>query len=163
MRVCDGCGREYSPKSGKQRFCSLRCPGRGVPDRPRGFVPLRWPERECVRPGCGQRFVPKVENQTFCCEVCRLVARRPLQQLLYDMGHQARRRRWRTAVAAGGVRCARGAACRFAEGELGGFIRPGQRWDLGHPDGESAGGPEHWVCNRGAPSRLRQRKEAEHD
>lgn len=161
MRVCDGCGREYSPRSGKQRFCSLRCPGRGVPDRPRGFVPSRWPERECARPGCDRRFVPKVQNQTFCCEVCRLVARRPLQRLLYGEGHVARRRRWRPVVAAGGVRCARGAACRFAafvDGQLvGGFIRPGQRWDLGHPDGESTGGPEHAACNRAAPSRRRRR------
>jgi hypothetical protein len=53
------------------------------------------------------------------------------------------------------VRCARGAACRFAEGGLGGLIRPGQAWDLGHADGESVGGPEHRECNRGAPQRLK--------
>lgn len=56
-------------------------------------------------------------------------------------------------VASGTVRCARGAACRFAEfvdGRLvGGFIEAGSDWDLGHPDGVSVGGPEHAVCNRG--------------
>ncbi len=45
------------------------------------------------------------------------------------------------------MRCARGAACKraeFVDGELvGGFIGPGERWHLGHPDGESVGGPEH--------------------
>ena len=50
------------------------------------------------------------------------------------------------------VRCARGAACKFAEDGAGGLIRPGQLWDLGHADGESVGGPEHRECNRGAPS-----------
>jgi hypothetical protein len=64
-------------------------------------------------------------------------------------------------VAAGLVRCARGAACRRAEwidGELvGGLIDPGESWHLGHPDGESVGGPEHVRCNTGAPSRLRGR------
>ena len=62
-------------------------------------------------------------------------------------------------VATGLVRCARGGACRRAElvgGELvGGFILPTERWHLGHPDGESVGGPEHVKCNTGAPSRLR--------
>jgi hypothetical protein len=37
---------------------------------------------------------------------------------------------------------------------LGGFIRPGEKWQLGHADGESIGGPEHVACNAGAPSRL---------
>lgn len=70
-----------------------------------------------------------------------------------------RRRTWVGRVATGLVRCARGAACRFAEGELGGFIRPGALWDLGHADGESVGGPEHRECNRSAPQRLRGRQQ----
>jgi hypothetical protein len=57
-------------------------------------------------------------------------------------------------VNGGGVRCARGPFCKFAElvdGLLiGGLIRPGQAWDLGHRDGQSLGGPEHAVCNRQA-------------
>jgi hypothetical protein len=52
--------------------------------------------------------------------------------------------------------------CRFAEmvdGVLiGGFIRPGEEWHMGHPDGESVGGPEHVKCNTGAPSRLAARR-----
>jgi hypothetical protein len=40
---------------------------------------------------------------------------------------------------------------------VGGLIEPGERWHLGHPDGESVGGPEHVRCNTGAPSRLRAR------
>jgi hypothetical protein len=71
---------------------------------------------------------------------------------------QQQRRVWRARVATGLVRCARGAACRFSEGELGGLIRPGQLWDVGHADGESVGGAEHRECNRGAPQRLKARR-----
>ena len=64
-------------------------------------------------------------------------------------------------VASGLVRCARGPGCRRVElvdGELvGGVIREGEPWHLGHADGESVGGPEHAACNTGAPSRLRAR------
>jgi hypothetical protein len=41
---------------------------------------------------------------------------------------------------------------------MGGLIKPWQAWDLGHPDSESLGGPEHEVCNRGASSRLKARR-----
>jgi hypothetical protein len=156
-RVCEGCGREYSPKSGKQRFCALGCPGRGRPLRQRGFVPsLRpsfTPERVCARSGCGKRFRPRGGHHRFCSEVCRELVRRPLERATYAVQKRSRAR-WAPTVAAGRVRCARGAACRFAEGRLGGWIRPGEPWQLGHPDGESVGGPEHVACNAGAPSRL---------
>jgi hypothetical protein len=60
-------------------------------------------------------------------------------------------------VNGGGVRCARGAFCEYAElieGVLvGGLIHAGEAWDVGHPDGESVGGPEHAVCNRRAGTR----------
>jgi hypothetical protein len=73
--------------------------------------------------------------------------------------HQGTRRRLAPLVAQGWVRCARGAGCRRAEivdGTIvGGLIEPGEKWHLGHPDGESVGGPEHEACNTGAPSRLR--------
>jgi len=38
---------------------------------------------------------------------------------------------------------------------VGGLIAPDARWDLGHADGESVGGPEHRMCNRSAPQRLK--------
>jgi hypothetical protein len=41
---------------------------------------------------------------------------------------------------------------------VGGFIHPGEAWDLGHADGESPGGPEHAVCNRSAGARMGRRK-----
>jgi hypothetical protein len=72
---------------------------------------------------------------------------------------QRQREAWRARVATGQVRCARGRACRFAEGELGGLIDPTAPWDLGHPDAENRfGGPEHRVCNRSAPQRLKARR-----
>ena len=76
--------------------------------------------------------------------------------------HRGTRRRLAPVVASGLVRCARGAACRrreLVDGELvGGLIRAGERWHLGHADGESVGGPEHVACNTGAPSRLRAKR-----
>ena len=65
----------------------------------------------------------------------------------------------RVRGAAGGVRCARGAACKWAENGLGGFILPGQSWDLDHADAALPGlyiGASHSSCNRAAPS-LRRR------
>jgi hypothetical protein len=60
------------------------------------------------------------------------------------------------------VRCARGAACQYAEEveglRVGGLIHPGEAWDLGHADGESVGGPEHAVCNRRAGALKRNRR-----
>lgn len=77
-------------------------------------------------------------------------------------GHRRQRKTLEPVVRMGLTRCARGAACRFAElvdgMRVGGFIKPEDAWDLGHPDGESAGGPEHAVCNRGAPSRRRRER-----
>jgi hypothetical protein len=75
---------------------------------------------------------------------------------------QQRRRVWRARVATGEVRCARGAACRFAEAvdgvPVGGLIRSDQERDVGHRDLESSGGAEHRLCNRGAPQRLKARR-----
>lgn len=59
----------------------------------------------------------------------------------YGHGHQVERDRWRPAVEAGEVNCAR---CRRR-------ITPGTPWDLGHTDDRSAyQGPEHRSCNRSA-------------
>jgi hypothetical protein len=70
----------------------------------------------------------------------------------YDAHHQWKRKRWKRqlmiewAWGRPGYPCAR---CRKP-------IERGQRWDLGHPDGEVLGGPEHASCNRSAGARLRK-------
>src|SRR5262249_50697483 len=97
------------------------------------------------------------ETHRFCSAACRYRVRQRDDAQLYGFKHQAMRARWMPLVAAGSVRCARGAACRVAVDGIGGFILPCQRWGLGHAEGESAGGPEHEVCNRGAPSRRRKK------
>ena len=106
---------------------------------------------------CGEQFMPAVWHQRFCSALCSERARSPVERLKYR-GQQERRRAWVARVATGTVRCARGAACRFGDGELGGLIAANALWDLGHPDGESVGGPEHRECNRSAPQRLKARR-----
>jgi len=60
----------------------------------------------------------------------------------YGSGHQRMRAEYAPLVLAGRVRCAR----------CGGWILPGQDWDLGHTDDRRGyTGPEHASCNRGAP------------
>lgn len=73
----------------------------------------------------------------------------------YGMAHQRLRRRWAKAVAAGGVRCARGADCKHAKDGVAGLILPGQPWDLGHDDHDRHRytGPEHRGCNRATAGR----------
>lgn len=62
----------------------------------------------------------------------------------YGWEHQQRRAAWAPRVDAGAVDCAR---CHRP-------IRPGEPWDLGHPDAHgSDGGPEHRRCNRATAGR----------
>lgn len=77
----------------------------------------------------------------------------------YDDAHRRARANAEHAVARGGVRCARGADCFWAElvaGRwVGGFIEPGSPWDLGHVDGDKSryAGVEHRRCNRATSGR----------
>ncbi len=148
LKTCAGCGKSFYPKHGNQRYCRPDHRGTG---RKLGFTPaLNLAPRFCDH--CGGEFKPKVANQRFCSLRCQRLGRSRLERQLYRR-QGARRARLRPMVATGRVRCARGAACKYAVAGVGGLIAPGQAWDLGHPDGESVGGPEHAVCNRGAPSR----------
>ena len=102
-------------------------------------------ERRCAR--CWREFQAVAENQRFCSPRCRWLARQRDEAKYARPAHRGTRKRLAPIVAQGWVRCARGAACRRAEfvdgALLGGFIEPGEAWHLGHPDGESVGGPEH--------------------
>jgi hypothetical protein len=77
----------------------------------------------------------------------------------YDSPHKRRRAAEDRRVRAGGVRCARGADCKRAElvdeVMVGGFILPGEDWDLGHDDRDRSRyvGPEHSACNRATTGR----------
>src|SRR5687768_6568577 len=117
--------------------------------------------RRCRR--CQREYTATAEHQRYCSDYCRHRIRARLTTAKYaNPVHRGRRKAFEPIVATGTVRCARGAACEQAElldgFYVGGFIRPGEGWDLGHPDGESVGGPEHAACNRAAPSRLRARR-----
>ena len=70
---------------------------------------------------------------------------RLLQKQRYGVRHRQTRQMLAPFVASGSARCVR---CQ-------GVIEPGQAWDLGHDDRHSwaHSGPEHAVCNRGAPNR----------
>ena len=155
VKACSGCRRGFYPSHGNQKFCGA-C-------RARGRLGTRtYGCRVCDY--CGRLFVALAPHQRWCTPSCRYRGRvRDATALYANPQHRGTRERLAPLVATGTVRCARGGACREAtlvEGRLvGGLIRPGQAWHLGHPDGESAGGPEHAACNSSAPMRLRKRAE----
>jgi hypothetical protein len=153
--ICPRCGRHFRQRHGNQRYCSRGC---RLP-RPSG---QRWVAREprfCEL--CGQQFQPNAWHAKYCSAACGERVRDMVGQTKYR-GKQEQRRVWRARVQTGQVRCARGRRCRFAEmvdGEpVGGLIHPTMLWDVGHADGESAGGAEHRLCNRSAPMRLKARR-----
>ena len=79
----------------------------------------------------------------------------------YGSTHQRTRKQLAPAVVAGGVRCGKGATCKFAEMVngclVGGLIEPGESWDLGHTaDRRGYTGPEHRACNRATSKPLRR-------
>lgn len=63
----------------------------------------------------------------------------------YGRAHEALRAQWKPVVEAGGATCWR---CAKPIGAR-------ERWDLGHDDDDPSyyRGPEHVLCNRGAPHR----------
>ena len=144
--ACKRCGRLF-----RAIYCSPWCRRPRPPARRLVASEPRWCEL------CSREYMPTVWHQRFCSAACGVRVRDAVDRVRYR-DQQRQRAVWRARVATGEVRCARGAACRFAEGELGGLIRPGQPWDLGHPDGESTGGAEHRFCNRSAPQRLKARR-----
>ncbi len=149
--TCPRCGRMFRRMHGNRRYCS---PGCRRP-RPRGQRWVASKPRFCHL--CGCEYMPMAWHQRYCSALCGERARDAAGRVKYR-DQQRRRGVWRARVASGSVLCARGAACKFAEEGVGGLIRHGQLWDLGHADGESIGGPEHRECNRGAPQRLKGRR-----
>jgi hypothetical protein len=115
--------------------------------------------------GCGR---PSTTSRHRLCDVCRVARRRHRDRVRearrrrtktsergYGWRHQQLRRRVEREIAAEwaagrAVPCARGSACK-----LGGWIRPGEPWDLGHNDRDRSryNGAEHRVCNRATAGR----------
>ena len=155
MKICPECGATFPPTSNRQIRCK-RCRFRAAP-RPGAT----FGRRSCAL--CGVMFEATSPTQRFCGRACAARAARPVRKAKYEnTGYRQLRRILEPIVEAGLVRCARGAACSYRErvnGVLvGGFIRPGEPWHLGHPDGESVGGAEHVRCNVSAPARLRSKQ-----
>ena len=155
IKSCSRCGGGFYPSHGNQTLCgSCRADRRAAG---RVFGRVSFGVRHCDY--CYREFEALAAHARFCSRRCCDLARAPIDRKYARPEHRGTRRRLTPAVASGLVRCARGAACRrreLVDGELvGGLIRPGERWHLGHPDGESIGGAEHVACNTGAPSRLR--------
>jgi hypothetical protein len=153
-RACKRCRKLFFPVHGNSTVCAS-CKVARVARRP---LRVDFGVRRCVR--CWREYVATVEFQKFCSAHCRYLARKPQDRALYaNPVHRGARRRLEPVVASGRVRCARGAACQraeFVDGLLvGGLIRPGEAWHLGHPDHESVGGPEHRACNVAGANRLR--------
>jgi len=158
MKPCSRCGQLFRAIHGNQLYCPS-CRMKRTPRAGLRYTTSVLGRRTCVY--CGRRYEARADNQRFCSQRCKDRAKPAAVKAKYAQpSHRLGRRGWNPLVASGRVRCARGAACREAEwvdGELvGGIIRG--PWDLGHPAGESRGGPECRACNRAAPSRLRARR-----
>jgi hypothetical protein len=154
MKRCSRCRGGLYASHGNQLDCGtcrLKRSARGG-----RYTTATFGRRSCAY--CRRPYETRAENQRFCSQRCKDRAKPAAVKAKYARpSHGPGRRAWAHAVASGLVRCARGHACKWAEwvdGELvGGFIRG--PIDLGRPDGESSGGPEHRECNRAAPIRLR--------
>jgi hypothetical protein len=160
LRRCKRCSEAFRVTHGNQKLCGACRMGR-TSSPLWGNRGATFGVRRCDR--CWREYVARTENQRYCGPRCRWLARSRNETALYaNPRHRGTRRTLAPLVATGTVRCARGPACRFPEmvdGELvGGLIRAGEPWHLGHPDGESVGGPEHVLCNTSAPSRLRSQR-----
>jgi hypothetical protein len=156
-RPCKRCGQVFRAMHGNRRLCGT-CRSGGT-----RFAYGRQSFGVRVCRHCGREFVAHAAHQRFCSGGHERAANAAKARVLYaNPVHRRRRQILAPLVATGTVRCARRSGCRRSEwvdGELvGGLILPGEPWHLGHPDGESVGGPEHRACNVGAPSRLRARK-----
>jgi hypothetical protein len=72
----DGCGAEFTPRSGRQRFCTVRCQERDkTAKRSPGL-----PERTCKWEGCDNVFQATQARQTYCSDECRIEATRKLKR-----------------------------------------------------------------------------------
>jgi hypothetical protein len=157
MKPCSRCSRGFFATHGNQNLCGTCKTARKSPQ----WWQATYRTRECAR--CRREFEALSANQKFCSRRCKELARPRHEIAKYARPeHRGTRKRLAPLAGVGLFRCARGPACKHAEfvdGELvGGLIRPGQLWDLGHADGESVGGVEHRECNRAAPSRLRAQR-----
>jgi hypothetical protein len=152
---CSRCGAGYYRYHGNQKLCGSCRTSRRAAGRTFGRVSFGL--RRCDL--CGREFMAHAAHARYCSRRCCDLARKPVDAKYARPEHRRKRAILRPAVASGRVRCARGRYCKFSEyvdGELvGGLIKPGEPWHLGHADQESAGGAEHRACNTGAPSRLR--------
>ena len=154
IKPCSRCSGLFRCYHGNQKLCGECRKARPKFRRGQRTFGLR----HCLR--CTREYLATAEHQRYCSDYCRHRVRARLTAAKYaNPVHRGRRKSLEPVVASGLVRCARGAACERAElvdgFYVGGFILPGERWHLGHADGESVGGPEHVRCNTGAPSRLR--------
>ena len=155
MKPCSRGSRTFRAYHGNQKLCG-EC--RMARPKYRRRRQRTFGLRNCNR--CRREYVATAEHQLYCSDYCRHRVRTRLTTARYaNPVHRGRRKSLEPVVATGLVRCARGAAYERAElvggYYVGGLIEAGEPWDLGHPDGESTGGPERASCNRVAPSRLR--------
>ncbi len=60
-KICLQCGKEFTPVSSRQKFCSLRCTGL--------FCAAHRKNRRCLT--CGKEYKPTANHQRFCSRHCR--------------------------------------------------------------------------------------------
>ena len=155
MKDCSRCGKRFWAIHGNQLYCPT-CRVNRAGKRRRYATTASFGLRICAY--CRRPYQARAENQRFCSQRCKDRAKPAAVKAKYARpSHRLGRKAWTPAVRSGLVRCARGAACKWAErvnGQLvGGYITGA--WDLGHADGQSVGGPEHRECNRATAGRRR--------
>jgi len=84
--ICKWCGKEFEPKTKRDRYCSRDC--RRLQDNKykneyyiKKRAEQRKPTKVCTV--CGKEFVPVTHNQMICSAECRKIVERERQRLYY--------------------------------------------------------------------------------
>ena len=84
--ICQWCGKEFEPKTKRDRYCSRECSRLRDNNYKKEYYreqrkKMQNPVRECRV--CGKEFVPEVRNQLICSDECRKAKEREWRKEYY--------------------------------------------------------------------------------